>query len=358
MLVQPGNIDLDIEMTNVTHDGFVLHRPEMFGGDKVAATGGGNYDVSLTDGVDHTLDFVAVHGRLQCADRVDLGHDDTAAGSGEGGSRALTYITISANHGYLTGQHDVGRAADGIHQGFLTAIFVVELRLGNGVVHVDGGHGQCALGDALIQTMYSGGGLFGDTFYIGYQFRVFVKYHVGEVTTIVQDHVERTIGATKEQGLLDAPVSLFVGLTFPGENTDACGSDRSSGMVLGGEDVARAPFYFGTEGYQRFNEHGGLDGHVQAAGDAGSLEGLRSAIFGTERHQAGHFRLSETDLLAAPFCEADIFHLVGQGEIDVRKCCHGHKVSLIFCKINQIKGGDKFYDLFNTIVSQMVGENL
>src|SRR5882724_7858220 len=39
--VQPGHIDLDVEMPDITNDGLVLHAAEMYFRDQVAATGGG-----------------------------------------------------------------------------------------------------------------------------------------------------------------------------------------------------------------------------------------------------------------------------------------------------------------------------
>ena len=55
---------------------------------------------------------------------------------------------------------------------------------------------------------------------------------------------------------------------------------------------------------QRLDEHGGLDGHVQRAGDAHALERLLRAVFVADGHQAGHFLLGDVDLLAARFGEA------------------------------------------------------
>ena len=51
--------------------------------------------------------------------------------------------------------------------------------------------------------------------------------------------------------------------------------DRRGGVVLGREDVAGRPAHLGAEGDQRLDQDGGLDGHVQRAGDAGALERLR-----------------------------------------------------------------------------------
>ena len=53
--------------------------------------------------------------------------------------------------------------------------------------------------------------------------------------------------------------------------------DRGGGVVLGGEDVAGGPADLGAERDQRLDEHGGLDRHVQRAGDAGAGERLATS---------------------------------------------------------------------------------
>jgi hypothetical protein len=79
---------------------------------------------------------------------------------------------------------------------------------------------------------------------------------VGQVTTVVQDHVQGLVVLEASDGLLNAPVVLFLGLALPGKDGDTGSSDamwmetlgtceeherheniRSSSMVLSGEDV-------------------------------------------------------------------------------------------------------------------------
>jgi hypothetical protein len=72
---------------------------------------------------------------------------------------------------------------------------------------------------------------------------------------------------------------LLLGLAFPGKYTNTGSSNSSSSLVLCREDVAGAPFYFSTQGNQGFNQHGSLDGHVQATGNAGTFQWLRSSVF-------------------------------------------------------------------------------
>ena len=62
----------------------------------------------------------------------------------------------------------------------------------------------------------------------------------------------------------------------------------------------------GAEGGEGLDQDGGLDRHVQRAGDAGALERLRCAELGAQRHQAGHLGLGDLDLLAAEIGEGDI----------------------------------------------------
>ena len=84
---------------------------------------------------------------------------------------------------------------------------------------------------------------------------------------------------------------------LPGEDGEVVGCDGRGGVVLGGEDVARAPADVGTEGLEGLDEDGGLDGHVERAHDLGTLEGLRGAELGARRHQTGHLDLGELDFL-------------------------------------------------------------
>jgi hypothetical protein len=80
-------------------------------------------------------------------------------------------------------------------------------------------------------------------------------------------------------------------------------------VVLGREDVARHPADLGAQGDEGLDEHGGLDGHVQRAHDAGPGEGLAVAELGPQRHEAGHLDLGQLDLLAAPGREGEVGNL-------------------------------------------------
>ena len=97
------------------------------------------------------------------------------------------------------------------------------------------------------------------------------------VAAVVEDH-GRALAVRPEQGLLGAPPVLLERLALPGEDRDAlrvvdgavgADGDGRGRVVLGGEDVAAGPAHLGAEGGQGLDEHRGLDGHVQRAGDRG-----------------------------------------------------------------------------------------
>ena len=82
--------------------------------------------------------------------------------------------------------------------------------------------------------------------------------------------------------------------------------DRRGGVILGREDVARRPPHPGAQRDQGLDQDGGLDGHVQRAGDARAGKRLRVAVALAHRHETGHLVLGELDLLAAELGERQV----------------------------------------------------
>jgi hypothetical protein len=127
--------------------------------------------------------------------------------------------------------------------------------------------------------------------------------------------VDQEVRCESEQ-LVGAPPVLVGGLALPGEDRDAArvvrgpgtDDDRGRGLVLGGEDVAGGPADLGPERGQRLDEHGGLDGHVQRAGDAGPGEGLLLGVLAAQRHQPRHLVLGEADLVPPGLGQREVGH--------------------------------------------------
>ena len=128
----------------------------------------------------------------------------------------------------------------------------------------------------------------------------------GGVAAVVEDHVRHAAAMPVEQLGGVVPV-LGQGLALVGEDRDAGGGDGGGGVVLGRVDVAGDPADVGAESLQGLDQHRGLDGHVERAGDAGALQGLLRAVFLADGHQARHLGLGDRDFLAAEIGEADVF---------------------------------------------------
>ena len=345
VVLQGGDLNFAVEMANIADDGAVLHRPHVVGGDDIHIAGGGDEDVGRRRRLFHGDDLVAFHRGLEGADRVNLGHLHAAAGIAQRSGRALAHIAIAADHGDLAGHHHIGAAADGVHQRFAAAIEVVEFRLGDAVIHIDGGEEQLALLGHHIEAVHARGGLFRNALDRGGQLGeptrllgqalfdegeedglfliggLFEEGHVallglqavmhqqGHVAAVVEQHIGLTAIGPFE-GLADVIPVFLQRLALDGEDRHAGFGNGGRGVVLGGEDVAGGPADLGAERRQRLDQHTGLNGHVQAAGDAGTLERLAGGEFGARGHQARHFILRHVEFLAAPGGEGDVLNNV------------------------------------------------
>ena len=282
---------------------------------------------------------------------------------------ALADVAVAADDRDLAAEHDVGAAVDAVDERVADAVQVVELGLGDRVVHVDRRErAACLLRASAESRLHAGRGLLGDAadaggdalpearsprrtsakplhedalFFAGvvggrghgtglFELEALVHEHRG-VATVVEDQVRAAAVGPVEQ-LLGRPPVLLERLALPGEHREhrrvidgAVGANRnrSSRVILGREDVAGHPTNVSAESGERLDQHCGLDGHVQRADDAGAGERLLVGVLGTQRHQAGHLVLGEADLLAAEF---------GQGEIgDAKVLLGGVSHSDVLC---------------------------
>lgn len=76
--LEPGNVDLDIEVTNVADDGILKHDGEVSTGDDITVSGRGDKDVGTRSSIFHCCHLVAFHSGLEGVDGVDLGDKYTS----------------------------------------------------------------------------------------------------------------------------------------------------------------------------------------------------------------------------------------------------------------------------------------
>ncbi|MNU74352.1 hypothetical protein D3C71_638490 [compost metagenome] len=339
-VTQRCDLNFIVEMADIADDGHVLHLAHMLDADHVLVACRGDEDICRRDDVFQANDFETVHGSLKRADRVDFGDLHAGAGALQRSGRTLAHIAVTADHGNLAGHHHVGCAANAVDERFLAAILVVELRLGDAVVDVDGREGQQALLAEIVKTVNAGRRFFCDTlqrvalfgepaggslealvdlreedflfFRTGIGQNVLAGFSTcaeqdihGGVAAIVKDHVgEAAIGP------LEDPVGIFPifrqAFTLDREDRNAGRRNCRRRMILRRENVAGGPANIRAQFLQRLDENAGLDRHVKRTGDTSALQGLAFAEFLAAGHQARHFGFGNVQLLAAERGKVDI----------------------------------------------------
>mmetsp|Transcript_3082 Transcript_3082/g.7336 ORF Transcript_3082/g.7336 Transcript_3082/m.7336 type:complete len:410 (-) Transcript_3082:35-1264(-) len=349
-LLQTRHVDLIVEMSNVAHNRIVLHLRHVRGHDDVLVSSGGHENVGLTDHVVQRRDLETLHARLQSADRIHLSDNHAGTSSAHGEGTALAHVSVPADHHTLASDHHIGGAHDAVRQRVPAPVHVVELRLCHAIVHVDRREKQLTLLRHLDETVHTSGCLLRhtpDSLRHAAPLRGILldrltehRQHALElgvlglsrirkcpvlrerllpplslvdqqrgIATIIDNHV-RSVLARPGQCLLCAPPILLQSLTLPRKNRRSLSlRNRRRSMVLGRENVARAPPHCGAQCLQGLDQHTGLDGHVQRPGDVDTLQRLGCTILLPCFHQAGHLMLSQLQLLAPKFSQANILHL-------------------------------------------------
>src|ERR1700712_129690 len=72
IFIQPCDVDLVVEVTDVTNDRLILHRKEMRFLDDAEVSCSRNNDVSFLNRISHLLNSKSVHRSLKRADRINL----------------------------------------------------------------------------------------------------------------------------------------------------------------------------------------------------------------------------------------------------------------------------------------------
>ena len=114
--VELVDLDLVVEVADVTNDGLVLHLLHMLEADDIEITGGGDVDVAPAKSVFECQDAESFHGSLQCADRVHFSDDNLRALATKGLGAAFAHIAVAADYADLAGDHHIGGAFDAVHE--------------------------------------------------------------------------------------------------------------------------------------------------------------------------------------------------------------------------------------------------
>ena len=357
---QTSHVDFVVEVADIANDRFILHRCHVFRSDDVFVTGRSYENIRSGDVIFDRLDFIAFHGGLQRADRIDFGHDHAATLATESLAASLANVTITADDSDFSSEHHIGGAIQPVDQRVAASIQVVELALGDRVIDIDRREEQLSLGGHIIETLNAGGGFLRNTAN-GFAHRSVLSWILYEflseeiednaelfrlcfgieirndacgfvlgaqvdeecsVTTIVDDHVWAG-SVWPYECFLRAPPVFRQCFTLPRvnrssdrivEGTATANDDGRCCGVLGRENVAANPSHIRTEVGQCFDKNGGLHGHVEGTHDLCAGEGLGLAVASTEGHQARHFVFGKLDFLAAQACDFFRFFAIASGE--------------------------------------------
>ena len=351
VLLESSHINFIIKVTNVSNDGIVLHLGHMVSHDNSLISSGSDEDIG---GRNNTLDFLdleSLHAGLESANWIALRDNNSGSAGFHGGGASFSDITVSEDHNLLSSDHYIGGSHKTIRKGVSASINIIELGLGDTVVNVNGLDQKLTLGGHLVKSVYTSGGLLGDTLKVGSHLGPFlgkssletflddshnllelevVEFgwiwelsnlgelslgldtlvdEEGSITTIINENIW-TIAVGPGEHLVGAIPVLLEGLSFPCENLGGLGlNDSSSGVVLSGVDVAGSPSELSSKAVEGLDEGGGLDGHVERSRNLGTLKDLLWSKFFSNSHKTWHLNLCDVELSSSEvglFWELDI----------------------------------------------------
>src|SRR5262249_7763003 len=134
ILLEPGDIDLAVEVTDVAENRLIFHRLHMLGANDIEASRGGDEDVSDRPRFFHRRYLETFHCRLERVDWIDFRHENARPVSAQGLRAALADVTVASNDGNFACEHHARRALDSIGKRLAAPIEIVELALGDRVV--------------------------------------------------------------------------------------------------------------------------------------------------------------------------------------------------------------------------------
>ena len=144
-------------MADVRDDGLIFHPLHMLERDHVGVAGCADVNVAAAERVFDRSDFVTFHRGLERVDRIDLGDDDARPLTAERLGAAFADVAVTADDRDFAGDHDIERAIQPINERMPTAVEIVELRFGNGIVDVDRRNEEPVFLMHFVKAMHAGG---------------------------------------------------------------------------------------------------------------------------------------------------------------------------------------------------------
>eukprot|EP01018_Ginkgo_biloba_P037541 Gb_24938 [translate_table: standard] len=144
------HVNLVVKVTNVAHNGIVLHLLHVIHHDNVLVTSGGHKDIRSAHHILEGENWKTLHKGLQGTDWVNLSNYDSCSCNLEGCCTTLPNISISTNNSHLTSNHHICGSHQTIWQRMSASVQVIKLALGNRVIHIDSREQQRSISLHLI----------------------------------------------------------------------------------------------------------------------------------------------------------------------------------------------------------------
>ena len=172
-------------MADIADNGAVFHLAHMVKRDDVHIAGGGDENIASRGGVFHRGHLIALHGRLQCTNRVNFRHHHTCALRPQAFGRAFADIAKPANHSDFTRHHHIRGAFHAVNKTFATAIKIVEFRFGHAIIYIDCGDFQRAVLCHFVKAQHTRCGFFRYADALVQHFGIFFMRQLGQVAAII-----------------------------------------------------------------------------------------------------------------------------------------------------------------------------
>ena len=95
MVLEAGDLNFIVEVTDVADDRHIFHVTHMFDADHISVACCGDENIRAGDNIFKKHNFKAIHGRLQGTDGVNFRDLHTRTGAAQGGRRAFAHIAIT-----------------------------------------------------------------------------------------------------------------------------------------------------------------------------------------------------------------------------------------------------------------------
>ena len=235
-LGQGLQVDFHIEMTRIADYGPVFHNGKMLLPENLDIPGHGTEEIPQFSCVQHGHHAIAIHYRLQGAQRIYLGDDYVGPHSLGSHCHAATAPTVACHHKGRTGQQPIGGPDDGIHRALTGSIPIVEQVFGVGVINGNYWIGQHAFGGHAFEAYYSCGGFLGS----GNDFFQKISLLRMDCAHQISPVVHGNLGSNLQSLVYMAIVGIRV-FALDGKHRDfLAGNQKGRHIILGAQRVGSA----------------------------------------------------------------------------------------------------------------------